>query len=69
MNLVIMYIITMGAAYQFNVLARSIISKRRINEDGSKWISDEQINTLNSLPLTTVAICLPLFIALREAFP
>ena len=69
MNLIIAYIITMGAAYQFNVLARSIISKRRINEDGSKWISDEQINALNGLPLTTMSICLPLFIALREAFP
>lgn len=69
MNLVIAYIITMGAAYQFNVLARTYISKRQTDETGQKWISNEQINALNNLPLTTVGICLPLFIALREAFP
>lgn len=69
MNLIIAYLITMGAAYQFNVLARSIISKRRIDEAGEKWISDGQIDALNTLPLTTMSICLPLFIALREAFP
>lgn len=69
MNLVIAYIITMGAAYQFNVLARTYISKRHIDEAGKKWITDAQINALNGLPLTTMSICLPLFIALREAFP